>query len=423
MSKLSKRVSGLSIASLAVVSLGLASPAYAVESDYPDWVVEDGLDLFVEKCARADFTVTIDGTEYSPGDVASAFSIGSDYSVSAGEGVEVGWVYGSVIQGNYGHGFAQFLAGELGELEDGTWEAGDTTVSENSGTWDTGLNGTAPYAFFPSVFYAECPGTDRFAYIQTFPGFSLSQVGYAATLADGVFMDDEATLISTELGYSDAETLVFAPLANFRNAAYAFWAMYLEAEYRENPAAIYSFEIPYEEDFTQGVWAWTAWIPGETYVEFASSFYSYSGGSDLTESSIADEGDSPSRNPSPSRDEVEGDPGIFLTVTGRVGLLFESSEVVYGAYAVAPNSAYQLSVQSITNPTVVNRVLASGRVNSGGHLEATTTLPRLTAGNYKITFIGTAANGVPLKLTNHVNVDATGKYTSISAERLQPFLP
>ena len=118
-----------------------------------------------------------------------------------------------------------------------------------------------------------------------------------------------------------------------------------------------------------------------------------------------------------------GDPGIFLTVTGRVGYLFESSQVVYGAYAVAPNSAYQLSVQSITNPTMVNRVLASGRVNSGGHLEATTALPRLAAGNYKITFIGTAANGVPLKLTNHVNVDERGRYTSISAERLQPFLP
>jgi hypothetical protein len=124
-----------------------------------------------------------------------------------------------------------------------------------------------------------------------------------------------------------------------------------------------------------------------------------------------------------SESVVEGDPGIFLTVTGRVGYLFESSEVVYGAYAVAPNSAYQLSVQSITDPTMVNRVLASGRVNSGGHLEATTALPRLAAGNYKITLIGTAANGVPLKLTNHVNVDATGKYTSISAERLQPYLP
>lgn len=124
-----------------------------------------------------------------------------------------------------------------------------------------------------------------------------------------------------------------------------------------------------------------------------------------------------------SSEEEAGPPGIFLTVTGRVGYLFESSEVVYGAYAVAPNSAYQLSVQSISNPTLVNRVLASGRVNSGGHLEATTALPRLAGGNYKITLIGTAANGIPLKLTNHVNVDATGKYTSISAERLQPYLP
>ena len=116
-------------------------------------------------------------------------------------------------------------------------------------------------------------------------------------------------------------------------------------------------------------------------------------------------------------------PGIFLTVTGRVGYLFESSGVVYGAYAVAPNSAYQLSVQSISNPTMVNRVLASGRVNSGGHLEAKTALPFMAAGNYKITITGTSANGDLLKLTNHVNVNERGRYTSISPERLQPHLP
>lgn len=119
---------------------------------------------------------------------------------------------------------------------------------------------------------------------------------------------------------------------------------------------------------------------------------------------------------------VTGTPGIFLTVTGGVGSLFEGRTVIYGSYAVAPNSAYRLTVQSITNPWRVNRVLASGLVNGGGHLEATARLPRMEADNYRIIFEGVAANGQPLKLTNHVNVNESGRFTSISAERLQPTL-
>jgi hypothetical protein len=119
---------------------------------------------------------------------------------------------------------------------------------------------------------------------------------------------------------------------------------------------------------------------------------------------------------------VTGTPGIFLTVTGGVGSLFEGRTVIYGSYAVAPNSAYRLTIQSITNPWRVTSVLASGLVNGGGHLEATTRLPRMEADNYRIIFEGVAANGQPIKLTNHVNVNSSGRFTSISAERLQPFL-
>lgn len=119
---------------------------------------------------------------------------------------------------------------------------------------------------------------------------------------------------------------------------------------------------------------------------------------------------------------VTGTPGIFLTVTGGVGSLFEGRTVIYGSYAVAPNSAYRLTIQSITNPWQVNRVLASGLVNGGGHLEATAGLPRMEADNYRIIFEGVAANGQPLKLTNHVNVNESDRFTSISAERLQPTL-
>ena len=118
----------------------------------------------------------------------------------------------------------------------------------------------------------------------------------------------------------------------------------------------------------------------------------------------------------------QGEPGIFLTVTGRAGDLFESSEVIYGAYSIAPNSSYQLSVQSISNPTLVNRVLASGRMSSGGHLESTARLPLMEPSLYRIVFEGVAAGGEYLRLTNHVSVDALGRFSSVSSERLQPVL-
>ena len=130
-----------------------------------------------------------------------------------------------------------------------------------------------------------------------------------------------------------------------------------------------------------------------------------------------------SASPSNSAASTEiGVPGIFLSVTGGAGSLFEGRKVIYGSYAVAPNSAYKLTVQSISNPWRETRVLASGVVNSGGHLEATTVLPRMAADSYRIVFEGVAVNGQPLKLTNHVNVNAAGRFTSISAERLQPLL-
>lgn len=142
---------------------------------------------------------------------------------------------------------------------------------------------------------------------------------------------------------------------------------------------------------------------GSFTVEFKTTEYGVSSGSSTTRKNV-------------------GQPGIFLTVAGEPGRLFEGSDVVFGSYAVAPNSSYQLIVQSISNPSLINQVLATGHVNSGGHLERTIALPRLVAGSYKVILTGTGTGGERLKLTNHVNVDGSGKFTSVSAERLQPVL-
>ena len=84
---------------------------------------EDGANIYVDNCDGANFTVTIDGTPYGPGDVASGFSLSSTYSVSAGAGVTVGWVPFSVVQGSYGHGTARTPQeeGVLDFIADSDW--------------------------------------------------------------------------------------------------------------------------------------------------------------------------------------------------------------------------------------------------------------------------------------------------------------
>jgi LPXTG-motif cell wall-anchored protein len=269
------------IGAFIAVTLGAAAPALAVETYYSN---EDGANRYVESCAGADFTVTIDGTEYGPGDVATGFSLNSDYSVSAGAGVTVNFVQGAVVQGGYGHGFARdpLAPGALTILD----------VPE-TGDWRALFGGLGGESYLPGVFFAECSGVDRFAYIQTFPGLTLDQAGLVATLDQGVYVSDQAQLDSLAI---DPDTqmlpgLFFAPMSDFRNAGYAFWANYMELLAHDNTSASVSSGEPLglPGDAVEAVWGYTGWLYSLTDVEeFASSYYTYSSGSGLTESGVDD---------------------------------------------------------------------------------------------------------------------------------------
>jgi hypothetical protein len=154
LNKVSRSMSVLALASLA--TLGIAPSAFAEEIFYSN---EDGANIYVDNCDGANFTVTIDGTEYGPGDVASGFSLSSTYSVSAGAGVTVGWVPVSVVQGSYGHGNAR------NPLEEGVLDF------DAESDWPT-LNQSSFYSFSPvfslrsvlakmvsptSKFFQDCP--------------------------------------------------------------------------------------------------------------------------------------------------------------------------------------------------------------------------------------------------------------------------
>jgi hypothetical protein len=283
MNKFTRTMSVLALASL--TTFGMALYAFAEEPYYSN---EDGSNTYVDNCEAANFTVTIDGTEYGPGDVASGFSLDSNYSISAGAGVTVGWEPISIVQGSYGHGAAHTTLGDPGYLNvplDGTWFNLNILPALNG-------NPMPLLPFFPSIFYAECPGEEGFAYIQTFPGLTLDQAGFAANLEDGVYVSDQAQLDSLGLNptLQVDSSLLYAPMSNFRNAAYAFWANYFESMFFDHPSAIWSLEpLVLDGDSVQAVWGWVGWsFDPQTYSEFASSFYSYSNGSEIIESRIDD---------------------------------------------------------------------------------------------------------------------------------------
>ena len=406
-------LSVLALASL--VTLGISAPAQA-DTVYAN---TDGENIYDDECAGPDFKVTIDNQDYFPGDVASGFEFDAPLSIVANGDHPVWIAWAGLVQDGWGHGTA---ADPVPGEESLTVDTADSTAD----TWRE-FAAEAPDSFvgnpvlYPAVFLSPCDEEGKFASIQVFPGYTLEQVGYeiVGNEIDGfsvVTFDEGASATALSLEGTPMEDVAFAPLSDFRNAVYAFWAYWLTYfDYQTTPSA-------FAASTELAVWGYAAWgvVPGTNIVdEWANGFYTYSGGT-LSESSVDDviEDDTPS-TPSAS---VSGDPGIFLTVTGGAGSLFEGRTVIYGSYAVAPNSPYKLTVQSISNPWRETRVLASGVVNGGGHLEATTLLPRMAADSYRIVFEGVAVNGQPLKLTNHVNVNAAGRFTSISAERLQPLL-
>ena len=123
-----------------------------------------------------------------------------------------------------------------------------------------------------------------------------------------------------------------------------------------------------------------------------------------------------------SNSDSPGSPGIYLYVAGSAGRLVEGTVVHHGSFAIAPNTPYNLSLQRQDARVSTGTVLATGVTSAGGHLEGLTQLGPLLPGSYKIVMTGYHALGYPLVLTNHISVDSSGKFVSVSAESQQPFL-
>jgi len=116
--------------------------------------------------------------------------------------------------------------------------------------------------------------------------------------------------------------------------------------------------------------------------------------------------------------ENPGPPGIFLTLTTHTPQHSHGYTVTFGAYAIAPNSPYVVTIRN--EQTGTQRVLTSGTVSPGGHLEKSTQLPQLEAGSHTITVSARSNTGAFLTLGNRIVVDGQGNIHSVSPEQLQP---
>ena len=116
--------------------------------------------------------------------------------------------------------------------------------------------------------------------------------------------------------------------------------------------------------------------------------------------------------------ENPGPPGIFLTLTTHTPQPSHGYTVTFGAYAIAPNSPYVITIRN--EQTGTQRVLTSATVSPGGHLEKSTQLPQLDAGSHTITVSARSNTGALLTLGNRIVVDGQGDIHSVSPEQLQP---
>jgi hypothetical protein len=97
--------------------------------------------------------------------------------------------------------------------------------------------------------------------------------------------------------------------------------------------------------------------------------------------------------------------------------------VVYGSFAIAPNTIYDLSLEKLNWPAGTRTLLASGLTNNRGSVAGEVQLGALAHGRYKIQLSSTSREGNPLELVNQISVDKSGKLLSLTPETMQSTLP
>jgi len=134
--------------------------------------------------------------------------------------------------------------------------------------------------------------------------------------------------------------------------------------------------------------------------------------------STPDDTDNSSRS---SDSSVASTPGIFLTLGSTPGHPINRAVLTWGAFQGFPGGAYSL-VLTNSSDGGTTRVLGSGFLNRGGHLEKTIALPDLQPGSYVVTVTALSETGHALVLGNRFSVTPGGTLGAKTAESLQPLV-
>lgn len=111
-----------------------------------------------------------------------------------------------------------------------------------------------------------------------------------------------------------------------------------------------------------------------------------------------------------------GNPGIFLTVMGGLGIKASTVTIEYGSDRIRANSPYSLELIDLA--TQDKRVLASGFTESGS-FAATVSLGDVAEGSYRLRLWAYSSSGQILRLGNTLVV-RNGVMSALTPEELQP---
>jgi hypothetical protein len=121
---------------------------------------------------------------------------------------------------------------------------------------------------------------------------------------------------------------------------------------------------------------------------------------------------------SSSKSEKIGNPGTFLTLTGRPGQSSAGSTIIFGADRVTTGRSFVLSIYDHSGREIMD--LSRGEVPTGGSFESEINFPRLDPGTYSVSYSVSTTDGRTLRLRNVIRIEPDGSFSHLTDEILQP---
>ncbi len=121
---------------------------------------------------------------------------------------------------------------------------------------------------------------------------------------------------------------------------------------------------------------------------------------------------------SDKQSEDMGNPGTFLTLTGRPGHQAHKSTIIFGTDRVVTGRSFELTISDQSGRQVM--LLSQGDLPAGGSFDTTVSFPQLSPGTYAVVYEVSTLDGRDLRLRNVIRIEQDGSFSHITDESLQP---